>query len=376
MTAQALLLGIARTVPDAPFMDAAQLNAAVGNNTGNLAFVQAIDQQLGGGLPRYRRLERAEIINARPEPVAVVPCANHLGTHLDLAGEAAHFAKIEKPMIAIGLGAQANVSMNDLPDLPEGSARWLRELAERSPNGAPNISVRGEFTRRVLEKYGVDDKAVVLGCPTLFLGPAQIGKTIAEAAERPIRRVAVASGHYRWRHLHRLERSLARIVEETHGAYVLQSPLEMLRAYREEWEALPADVTDDMSLSLFDDGNDLDRLRSWYRAYSIALFDVPAWMNYLRSFDFVIGPRIHGVMLALQAGVPGLCIAHDSRTAELCQTMGVPHVRASEVRNGIALQDIRRLFQFDPAAFDARRQQLGEDYVAFLSGNGLRADLL
>lgn len=371
----ALLLSIAPSVPGASHMDAKQLNDAVGHNSGNLAFVEAIDQQLGGGLRRFLRLERVDVINNAPEDIAVVPCANHLGMHMDLAGEAAHFAKIEKPMVAIGLGAQADAGMETLPQLPEGSVRWLRELADRAPADAPNISVRGEFTRRVLEDYGVGDRAIVLGCPSLFLGPAGVGARVQEALERPVRRVAVASGHYRWRHLHRIERSLARIVEDTQGAYILQSPLEMLQAYRAEWDALPEVVTDEMSSALFDEGTKLDRLRLWYRIYSIALFDVPAWMNYLRSFDFVIGARIHGVMLGLQAGVPGLCIAHDSRTVELCETMNVPYVRASEVRNGIGLNDIRGLVHFDGEAFDCRRKALGKQYQAFLAGNGLASHL-
>jgi hypothetical protein len=371
VTSDALLLGIAPSIAAASRMTAAQLNAAVGNNVGNLAFVHAIDQQLGGGLRRFRRLEPAAIVNAAPERIAVVPCANHLGAHHDMAGEAKHFAAIDKPMVAIGLGAQASPNMQDLPDLPEGSQRWLRDLAERAPTSAPNISVRGEFTLRVLEKYGVADKAVALGCPTLFLNPEPgLGQKIAQAMERPIKRVAVAAGHFQWKHLWRIERSLARIVEEKNGAYILQSPLEMLKGYRGEWGELD-DAKKEMMRDSIMPGASIEQLEHWYRQYSIAIFDIPAWMNYLRSFDLVIGPRIHGVMLGLQAGVPGLCIAHDSRTVELCRTMRVPYVTHSEVRDGFDLAKAITLVKFDPDAFDGVRKDLSSRYREFLNGNSL-----
>lgn len=369
MRNNALLMGIAPSIPTAVHMDATGLNAAVGHNVGNLAFVHAIDQQLGGGLTRFRRLHQPKGINDASEPIAVLPCANHLSARLDMAGEAEHFTQITKPMVAIGLGAQAGISRSELPDLPDGSVKWLRDLAERAPSDAPNISVRGEFTLRVLEKYGVGSSGVALGCPTLFLSPQKdLGRQIGRAFDRPIRRVAVAAGHYKWKHMRDTERSLARLVEQTNGAYILQSPLEMLQAHRGEWDKLNDDTRRDMADT--SNGSEAD-IVDWYRRYSAAFFDIPAWMNYLRSFDFVIGPRIHGVMLGLQAGVPGVCIAHDSRTAELCETMAVPYVLHSEVRAGVALDDLKRMFVFDDVAFDARRKELLNRYRDFLGANGL-----
>ncbi|MDQ3288183.1 MAG: polysaccharide pyruvyl transferase family protein [Pseudomonadota bacterium] len=372
MKNEAFLLGIPASVDLAPFMSAAQLYAAIGN-TGNIAFVHAINAQLGGGLPRLGRRAAIEQINAMPG-TAVLPCANHLGTHLDLADEAAHFALIKKPMVAIGLGAQGSSAMQVLPDLSEGSIRWLRVLAEHAPAAAANISVRGEFTLRLLEKHGIADRAVILGCPSLFLNPAPaLGQQIMAAFERPIKRIAVASGHYRWTHMRNMEASLARLVEQTGGAYILQSPLQMLKVYRDEWQALSPAELEGMRNAILPAGSSTEDLIHWYRRYAKVFFNVPAWMNYLRNFDFVIGPRIHGVMLALQAGVPGVCIAHDSRIRELCQTMGVPHVSPAEVAAGVTLKQLRSLFRFNADYFDARRRELARNYGAFLHGNGLHA---
>ena len=85
----------------------------------------------------------------------------------------------------------------------------------------------------------------------------------------------------------------------------------------------------------------------------------------------MIGTRIHGVMLALQAGVPALCIAHDSRTLELCKVMHVPYVLWKEVIDGVQREDLIRMLNFDPDAFDKNRLNLSLAYSDFLMRNNI-----
>ena len=115
----------------------------------------------------------------------------------------------------------------------------------------------------------------------------------------------------------------------------------------------------------------LEEFARWSERHGNVFFDVSAWMEHYRRFDFVIGTRIHGVMLALQAGIPGVVIAHDSRTLELCETMMVPHVLASEVQNGITREELPGLFKFDAKEFDRNRRALAKRYVEFLESNEL-----
>ena len=117
---------------------------------------------------------------------------------------------------------------------------------------------------------------------------------------------------------------------------------------------------------------ELEDFVRWSERHGQAFFDAAVWMEHYRRFDFVVGTRIHGVMLALQAGVPALCIAHDSRTLELCETMKVPHVLARDHPRGLAEDQLWPLFHFDGAEFDANRRRLGARYVTFLEGNGLQ----
>jgi hypothetical protein len=79
-------------------------------------------------------------------------------------------------------------------------------------------------------------------------------------------------------------------------------------------------------------------------------------------------------MLAIQAGVPGGVIAHDSRTFELCQTMGIPVRQHNELQENFSIQDLKSMFPFDADAYDQRRaalaQTMGEMFLhAGIAGN-------
>lgn len=362
------ILGLEHSLSDSAWCKTEELYERVGHNTGNLAFHYAIRKQLGINSPSIPWGVSQEAISAAGD-VAILPCANQIGSHLDYGGLALKFEKIEKPMVAIGLGAQGGLD-GKIPEVPVGSLNWLRTISEHAVSNKPNIAVRGPFTLEVLESYGLADSAVVLGCPTLFINSdPQLGQKIAQRIRDP-KKIAVASGHQRWSHLARIEASLARMVTATHGSYIGQSPLEMVKLTRGEGDQLDQkDIKDCRNYALPE--LDVAEFIDWSKKYGNVFFDIPSWMEHYRKFDFVVGARIHGVMLALQAGVPALCIAHDSRTLELCQTMRVPYALSKDVSAGIARVDLLKHFKFDPDDFDSNRKLLGEKYRLFLQNNGV-----
>jgi hypothetical protein len=71
-------------------------------------------------------------------------------------------------------------------------------------------------------------------------------------------------------------------------------------------------------------------------------------------------------MLALQAGVPAGCIAHDSRTIEACEAFGVPVVHHTELGGRISRHQLPELFRFDPDHFRHCRYQRGIAYAGML----------
>ena len=363
------ILGLKTSVQDSPFLSTHDIYNEVGHNTGNLAFHYAINKQLGGqleSLPWHADIN--EINNAGD--IAVLPAANQIGEHADYGGLAKKFHTITKPIVAIGLGAQSGIN-KEIPIVPPGTIEWVKEIAAHSPSKSPNIGVRGQFTFDVLTHYGLSDNCEILGCPTLFINPEiKLGQKILSNTRFP-KRVAVPAGHQNWLHLSKIEESLSNIVTNTNGSYIGQSPLQMVQLTRGEARKL--------------DENDISQCHkyiapklkredfiNWSERFGNVFFDIPSWMEHYKHFDLVIGTRIHGVMLALQAGVPGICIAHDSRTVELCQTMLIPYITSREIINGFTLEEIFSKFHFDAHLFDENRKKLSEKYTKFLKNNNLK----
>ena len=269
----------------------------------------------------------------------------------------------------MGLGAQSDLQ-GTIPDIPKGTVHWVHCLADHAPSDSPSIGVRGMFTMEVLDHLGFAAHATVIGCPSLFINPMPtLGKEVAQRLRTP-ERIAVIAGNQHWQHLRRIEESLARLVTETNGSYIGQEPLEMMTLTRGL-----ASSMDDASLRQCRDyihpNMEIKEFIDWIARHGNIFFDVPHWIEHYQHFDFVIGMRIHGTILGIQAGVPSVCIVHDSRTLELCETLKIPHVLATDVLDGIDCDDLVYLFDFDAIEFDRNRRALCRRYVEFLWSNGL-----
>ena len=354
---------------DSTALPTERLSVRAGLNSGNLVYAHAISSHLGEDLEILDIGAPPQQMN-RAGRIGVVQGANQLGAHFAGDQWADRFEQLTVKLVILGLGAQSDIERT-APDIPESALNWVRRIAERAPGNGPNLGVRGRFTLEMLHRHGLGEHADIIGCPSLFINPApNLGRTIAANLREP-RRIAVVAGHEEWRHLAKVEASLGRLVSQTGGSYIGQHGLKMMKLTRgeardlaeEDLEALGNYVCPDMSLAEF--------IR-WSRVHGKIFFDVSEWMDHYKAFDFVIGTRIHGTMLALQAGVPALCIAHDSRTLELCETMHMPHLTIDSMRNGVTLDELVSLFDFDPGQFDENRLNLCSNYVAFLKRNDLR----
>jgi hypothetical protein len=345
-----------------------------GHNSGNLAFVYAIGHQLVGNityLPWGSRKERLASFD-----VIVVPCANQLGKQTDLGTLGELWASFEKPIVAIGLGAQAKTFEDDI-EITDGTLSWARTVAARAPGGASNIWARGPYTVRQLERLGIPN-AVVGGCPTHFINQApDLGRRIARAWKaHPVPRgITVAAGHQSWAELRTIEQQLIGLMQDMvhEGQFVTQSAQDMIRISRGEFDEIQPDVLKRIRNHVAPHLSD-DEFRSWCRRYARTYYDIPAWMESLRRHDLTIGPRYHGTALALQAERMGVCVTFDSRTEEMCGQTGVPFLRAKDLADKpLTRATLKNLIAFDPEAYDAQRAERAGAYVAFLEANGLEA---
>ncbi len=365
------LLAPAMAVADAFCRNSEHLFELSGANTGNFAFTHALFRHFSPGVERFFWHERPEVIRERCQ-IAVVACANQLGPHTDMSALAHTLEKTGLPIVALGLGAQAPDTSASV-SLTAGTDRWLRVLADHAPAKGPNIGVRGAFTLQVLEKLGLEGQGAVIGCPSNFLSedPDLGAKIAAKYAGSPIERVAVAAGTRHAPAMAPLEQELARLATSTGGVYVTQADLDMIRLARSEFDAIDPGDLEKLRAYIRPD-LDIAAFKRWCRRYATCFTDSGSWLEAMRAFDFVVGPRFHGVMQAIQAGTPGGVVVHDSRTRELCETMRIPFRDYREIEPGFRADELYRLFPFDADAYRVRRRELLLRYLGVLSWAGVK----
>lgn len=364
------LLAPSRRHEDSFLQTSEALFRASGDNLGNFAFVEALWRHLQPDVailpwhvPVHQARESCDML--------VLAAANQLGPHHDLGGFAAHLEAIGLPIVVVGLGAQAP-NMAAGVQLSPGVERWARVLGALAPGPKPNIGVRGAFTRRVLEKLGLGDRAVITGCPSNFLNDRADFYTALKRnfERRRIDRLCVAAGNPHFVGTRELERRLVSLVEATGGLYVTQADLDMVRFARGESSRSPPSKAEAIRQFLMPERTAAE-LQLFRQRHAAAFIDATSWLEAMRAFDFVVGARFHGVMLGMQACAPGGVVAHDSRTLEMCQTMGVPVRLLSDIPADFGLADLHEMFPLDVAAFGATRERLRRVYVELLRGCGI-----
>jgi hypothetical protein len=101
--------------------------------------------------------------------------------------------------------------------------------------------------------------------------------------------------------------------------------------------------------------------------------DARTWIDDAGKYDVVYGMRIHGNIAAIQGGGLGICIAFDSRTLELAQTMGYPYVLASDILSldRCRLADLGDITKFSDSDFNAKRFSLKTNLLSIMSSGAI-----
>ena len=311
--------------------DSAEVMKATGGNTGNVAFVFGARQIINNPITRIGWDSDPGIVKQRVDHL-VVCCANQIGKHADLGAWADRLEQFSLPVTLIGLGAQSD-SYEVEPIVPDGTKRFLKLVTElRTNSEQPNIGVRGAFTQTTLQTLGVE--SIRTGCPSLMISKEpKLGQQILRRQNgNSYEKVAVAAGNPWHGPSAFLERVLVDVVDNYSGAYVLQHPESMLQIAYGETENI-TEKTVSRFLEVYGERFDLESMLLWYRRNAYAFIDAPNWMRFLDKFDAVIGPRYHGVALALQHAIPGCVFTIDSRTKELCEETAVKAIHMSELKD-------------------------------------------
>ncbi|MGI4746859.1 MAG: polysaccharide pyruvyl transferase family protein [Janthinobacterium lividum] len=332
-----------------------------GSNTGNQAITFGVACHMASDaayLPWGTPV--SQIRNAGD--ILVFPMANHLGKHTDLGRLGERLDEINLPVIGLGLGAQANSDKQDI-QLTEGTTKWLETIIRHAPSDQPNLGLRGAYTAEQMNKLGFGGAGVVTGCPSNFINMSNdfVQKVKTGFTKRPTS-IAVTAGIPFVPALANIEQDLIDIVTLTGGAYIVQHGINMVQIARNQFDEMAENVLENCRSYMMPTKSKEEFIR-WCRQYAYAFFDAPAWMDFLRRFDFVVGTRFHGAMFAIQAGVPAACISHDSRTTEMCQTMGIPYCHYSDINGPLTHRNIMDYFTFDADRYIELRKTFQKNFL-------------
>lgn len=369
------LSGTQGFVPGLPFMNTDTAMQRVGNNCGNLAFQYAvcglIDEPIkvvGRDIPWS-----AERIGDTCRAL-VIPSANFLREGFDFSAYVNFLERADLPLIFIGLGAQADDFEKDQFDFHPSILRLLDLIRERSEK----VSIRGEFTAQVLERYGITNY-VVTGCPSNFINPSENFADMIEQKLASPMRSFITHADEPWpknKIKTQVERRLVNWTQSGRGIMVQQSVPRMIAYLRENnpfsTEKPSENFEGSLCKTLMPD-TDIETFREFIALKMRTYYSVDQWIEDSSKFDFSVGLRLHGNMVAWQSGTPSLWITHDSRTEELADTMALPNMKVGDfLEKCDTIQDAWDRMEFDPLAYTNRRNELRGRVDSVFSAAGVK----
>ena len=370
------LLGTTGSIA-AAFVDTPEAMRKVGQNTGNLVFQHAVNKLL---------VEEPTVIGRDigwdPHEVndqcgaIVVPSANFIREKANFTPMVQFLESTNLPLLFLGLGAQADDSNQKLRKLDRSVLRLIDLIRERSPV----VSVRGEFTASVLENFKVKNIEIT-GCPSNFINPDdRFAERIAEQLNGSLESF-ICHAEEPWpkkTEKQRVERRLFNWAHSGSGVIVQQSVPAMQAYMRRKNPVVTttqrSSFEESLRRALMPD-QDLATFRNVMSTKVRSYFSVEQWLEDSARFDFSVGPRFHGNMVAFQAGTPALWITHDARTRELVATTGLPSMPLDRfLKSCPTVQSAWAQVRFDPIEYMNKRKSLWESFarVAELSGVALK----
>lgn len=363
------IISIPRKLPKMAERPFERIMAMAGFNTGNLLFTNAVWEQIEGPLVRHHFEFNPAELNTTLRAV-VIPAANWFGPHVNFADLANRIEQLDIPVVLIGLGTQDGNYSGDV-DVPEGTVRFVRAVAERSRS----ISVRGDYTRDILKKYGIRN-VTVTGCPSLYHGfRPNSGEVLLRKAAKGKGTTLLHSTRYSAEHRPfadspSLHLDLFRLAYQTKTDLLLQSEPEEISLLvdapgkPEITEALKTNLCDIYQAASW------DQLEAYLVAQGRVFFDIASWTRGMRGYGRAFGTRLHATIMALNSGIPALLAHHDSRTKEVCEFACLPAVAATDC--SASLEWLNAAFrEADFEQYIEVRQSRKSEYLQFLLDNAL-----
>lgn len=367
-------MGTPGLVKAAAFKSTDEMLHEMGNNSGNLLFQYAVHNKIDEKKLRIGKETSWNASEIREKcRVIVIPAANFIRENFDFTPMANFVEKIDLPLVVIGLGTQAPSLQEKKLDFHKSVLRFLSVIKER----CDTIGVRGEFSRETLDGLGVTN-TVVMGCPSNFINPDPcLHEKLKIKWDNPSESVLI-TGNEIWPNSNTeklVSQKLVAWASEKNSIYIQQSVQPFYYQYRKNNVYSNTDIygssANALRLAMAPEMTE-NEFHSFLLAKTRTYICVDQWMDDSARFDISIGLRLHGNMVAFQAGCPAVWIYHDSRTQELTETMALPSISSSSFIKCKDVNDLKRNLNVDFEKYGKVRQKLKIIYEKILTDSDIK----
>jgi hypothetical protein len=270
-------------------------------------------------------------------------------SHNIYKGLADFFKKIKIPIVVFSLGS--NSFNDDCNIIHTKLNRGFIELLKVISDKTVSFGVRGNTTLEILNNLNITN-AEAVGCPSYF----ETGRN--RIIQKPSLKsdFKILSGGY-------LDNENTRDIQ-----YVLQDEKLFIKAAAFPNERLLSDDFNNLSL------NDKYRnvILDAYLENKIAVFsNMEEWKEFDKGFDFYVGARVHGAIMAINAGLPAIITRQDTRAKEMSDLFAIPY------RTDIdKYYDLRKAYEeMDIEAMNNKYNPLYDNFVTWLKKNDLEPEV-
>ena len=315
----------------------------LGNNTGNDAFIYAISNIIElDRLPRYLMSSTFDVLSEYDAFVTSDLIWITQGADAPDVIKSLLDNYPDKKIVSISMGLQSEKYSSEFC-LTSDMVHTLERISERSV-----IAVRGNYTAEILLKHKISNIEIV-GCPSVYQYPLfqNTFDTILNGRE-----VNRTTGNFRtfFENLSNKEVDILSYFAKYFSGFVEQTPIAFSHMKPVE-------------------NDDYEAIRQWLNANESVHFGLKEWIRYCSEFDFSMGSRFHGNIVAMLAGIRSLLIVCDTRTQELSEFFSLPSIPVADFDPTKKIADYYELADFGHFVSDYHNKisRLRE----FLAKNGL-----